>query len=291
MTLRQVRTIGGRGLAPEQFETLLAGLAVGPKDELHIAADGQVKIFDSAGKLLRRWKTGKAGYCVAVEADGTVWVGQAGQIEKFDAAGKLIDTWKDSARFGLVTSIAFIDKSVVVADSADRCIRCYTNNGVWRNDIGKNTNTRGFVVPNGYLDFAVDASGVIHACHSGKHRVERYALDGLLLGHFGRFGMAKPEDFPGCCNPTNLTVSSRGDVIVTEKAPPRLKVYNSRGELQAWVGPEAFDPNGKNNDVAVDSRGRIYVADTAKLQVVVFEPEGVGAPATQSAATRESVER
>lgn len=291
MTYRQARIIGGRGSGPDQFETLLAGLAIASKDELHVATDGQVKVFDSAGQLLGRWNTGKAGYCVAVESDGTVWVGEAGRIERFDAAGKLIDRWEDATRLGLVTSIAFTDKLVLVADSADRCIRCYTKEGAWRNDIGKQTNTRGFIVPNGHLDFAVDARGVIHACHPGKHRVERYTLDGLLVGHFGRFGMVKPEDFPGCCNPTNVALSPHGDVIVTEKAPPRLKVYNGRGELQAWVGPDAFDPNGKNNDVAVDSRGRIYVADTRRLAVVVFEPEGSASAGSRPATTRGSVGR
>ncbi|MBP7935797.1 MAG: NHL repeat-containing protein [Phycisphaerae bacterium] len=291
MTYRQVRIIGGRGPGPDQFETLLSGLAVGPKDELHVAADGQVKVFDPAGRLLRQWKTEKLGYCVAVQSDGTVWVGQVGQIEKFDSSGKRIDTWKDAARLGLVTSIGFIDHSVLVADCADRCIRCYTSGGVWQNDIGKKNNTRGFILPNGHLDFAIDASGVIHACHPGKHRVERYARDGLLLGHFGRFGMAKPEDFPGCCNPTNLALSPQGDVIVTEKAPPRMKVYNGRGELQAWVGPEGFDPNGKNNDVVVDSSRRIYVADTPRLRVVMFEPEGAAPAGNRPATTRESVGR
>ena len=39
------------------------------------------------------------------------------------------------------------------------------------------------------------------------------------------------------------------------------------------VSDDAFDPAAKNMDVAVDSRGRIYVADTVKLEICVFAPE------------------
>ena len=43
------------------------------------------------------------------------------------------------------------------------------------------------------LAFSVDAAGVIHAANPGKHRVERYARDGRLLGHLGRFdGQGNP---------------------------------------------------------------------------------------------------
>ena len=52
----------------------------------------------------------------------------------------------------------------------------------------------------------------------------RYTPDGTLLGHIGRFDGVDPAGFGGCCNPTNISVA-HGRVFVTEKADPRVKVY------------------------------------------------------------------
>jgi hypothetical protein len=60
-------------------------------------------------------------------------------------------------------------------------------------------------------------------------------------------------------------------VVVTEKAGPRAKVYDAAGELLAVIAERTFDPNAKNMDVVVDSTGRVYVADTVRLEVRVFE--------------------
>jgi hypothetical protein len=73
-----------------------------------------------------------------------------------------------------------------------------------------------------------------------------------------------------------VTVDGKGHVIVTEKAGPRIKVYDSTGKLLAWVGGELFDPNCKNMDVAVDAEGLIYVVDTIRLHVCVFALESPG---------------
>ena len=96
----------------------------------------------------------------------------------------------------------------------------------------------------------------------------------------------RPEDFPGCCNPTNLTLNKHNQVIVTEKAAPRMKVYDAKGKLLSLVGPQAFNPGCKNMDVATDSQGRIYVIDTVRLHICVFAPETTESrPSTTPAST------
>ena len=103
--------------------------------------------------------------------------------------------------------------------------------------------------------------------------MERYPPDGELLGHIGRFDGTDPAGFGGCCNPTNVAVRDR--IYVTEKAGPRAKVYDFEGNLLAVIASDAFDANCKNMSVAVDARGRVYVADTVKLCIFVFEPVAV----------------
>ena len=69
-----------------------------------------------------------------------------------------------------------------------------------------------------------------------------------------------------------MAVTDGARVWVTEKAGPRAKVYDSGGKLLAVIATGVFDPNCKNMSIAADSRGRVYVADTVKLQILVFEP-------------------
>jgi sugar lactone lactonase YvrE len=270
MEYRQIRVIGGKGSAPGQFSTSLRGLAVDAHGQLYAAGDSGITVFDAAGRLKRRWSTMRPVLSVAVAGDGTVYAGQTGQIEIFDPAGKLVNAWRDEALLGRVTALGFVPDGVLAGDAADRAIRHFDRHGKFLNNIGKDNPVHGLLIPNGVVDFAVDAHGVIHAANPGKHRVERYLPSGELLGHIGRFHGTDPAGFGGCCNPTNVAVRDR--IYVTEKAGPRAKVYDFSGNLQGVIASAAFDPNCKNMSVAVDGRGLVYVADTVKLAIFVFEP-------------------
>lgn len=267
---RSVQSIGGQGGGVDHFAQALRGLAVDGEDRVYAVGDASVKVFSPAGELLRQWSSKKPGYSVAVDHRGRVWVGQDQQVEIFDPPNAPT-LWRDEPRLGLVTAIAFAADDVFLADANARCIHRYDMAGSFRNDIGDQHRKGGFHIPNGVVDFAVDEQGILHVANPGMHRVERYTADGELLGHFGRFDGRDPQGFPGCCNPTNVTVAA-GRVIVSEKAGPRAKVYDAAGQLLAVVADDGFDPAAKNMDVAVDSRGRIYVADTAALAIRAFEP-------------------
>jgi sugar lactone lactonase YvrE len=199
-------------------------------------------------------------------------VGERAQAEIFSAEGKLLKTWRPVGWLGEMTSIAFLGKEVLAGDVVGRLIRRYDASLNPLNEIGKDNRPRGFLIPNGHIKIAVDAKGVIHAAHPGKHRVERYTAEGALLGRIGRFDGIDPAGFTGCCNPIGLALGPKGEVFVTEKAPPRAKILNAEGKLLAVLGTTVFDENCKHLDIAADSRGRVYVSDSVKLQVVVFEP-------------------
>ena len=274
---RLVRTISGKGVGRGQFSEALRAVAVDDFGLIHAVGDSHVKVFEAADTVQHFCATERPGFCIAFKEDGTVYVGEPGQIEKFERSGKRISAWRDEERLSLVTAIGFLREFVIVADARDRCLRRFDRQGQWINDIGKDNRTKGFLVPNGYLDFDIDPDGVIHAVNPGKHRIERYSLTGELLGFWGRFGTRRPEDFGGCCNPTNLALTREGHIVVTEKAGPRVKVYDSEGKLLALVGSEAFDANCKNMDVAADAKGWLYVVDTVRLTISVFAPEASGA--------------
>ena len=273
MKFRPTRRIGGKGPAPHQFARALRGLAFDGEGRLHAVGDSAVKVFDAEGGLVRQWTTGRPGECVAIDGSGDVWVGQEEQVEIYSTGGELRDTWRDPGTLGLVTAIGFGDGDVFLADATARWVRRYDREGNLLNNIGDQHRKGGFHIPNGVVDFAVDGDGNLRVANPGMHRVERYAPDGTLLGRFGRFDGQDPAGFPGCCNPTNLTIDGKGRVVVSEKAGPRVKVYDPEGQLLTVVADDLFAPSAKNMDLAVDGTGRIYVADTVTLEVCVFETE------------------
>ena len=279
MKYRPAIRFGGKGTDTSQFRETLRGIDIDEVDRIYVVGDSKVKVFDTQGELLRRWKTGDEGHSVAVDADGNVWVGQWQQVEVFDAQGQRVETLTDPDRLGLITAIAVGKDGVLLADASARWIRRYDREGNFLNNIGEQHRKGGFHIPNGIVDFDVDAQGIVHVANPGMHRVEQYKADGEYLGYWGKFDGQDPAGFPGCCNPTNLTLDAEGHVMVSEKATPRVKVYSPEGELLAVVADEGFDPQAKNLDLAVDSKGNIYVVDTVKLEVQVFVPVTEGATA------------
>jgi sugar lactone lactonase YvrE len=281
MNYHFVKRLGGKGSAPDQFLHRLSGIALASDGSLYAVGDSVVRVFSSQGDILKSWATGRPGFSLGLEQQ-SVYVGETGQIEIFDSSGNLERNWRDEARLGRVTAIGFQGDSVLVADASARCIRRFDRQGKFLNNIGDKNRMKGFNLPNGALDFAVDRQGTIHACNPGKHRVERYTPDGELLGHIGRFDGRDPEGFPGCCNPTNVAVNEQGLLYVTEKAGPRAKVLDSSGKLISVIATDVFDPSCKNMDVAVNSTGLVYVIDTVKLCINVFRPQSEGREDSQA---------
>jgi sugar lactone lactonase YvrE len=272
LAYRPSHRIGGKGPADHQFRKSLHGIALDDDGRIHAVGDSVVKVFTPRGELIRQWPISQPAYSVAVDGGGRVWVGQWRQIEVYDADGSLVDTWEDPERLGLVSDVAVGTGGVFLADASGRCIRRFDTEGRFLNNIGDRHRKGGFDIPNGVVDFALDGQGIVHVANPGMHRVERYTAEGELLGRFGRFDGRDPAGFPGCCNPTNVALDRAGRVIVSEKAGPRVKVYDTSGELLTVVATDAFDPGAKNMDLAVDSEGRIHVVDTVTLEIHVFAP-------------------
>ncbi|MFV2066513.1 MAG: NHL repeat-containing protein [Pirellulales bacterium] len=287
MTFDYVQTISGKGPRRDQFQKALRAVGVDRAGQIYAVGDQEIKAFAPLGegaRLRGRWPTAMAGRSIAIDGKNQVYVGETGQVEIFDADGKLLRRLSDKERLGRVTAVAISTDELLVADASHRCIRRYNTDGKWLGDIGADNNTHGFLIPNGRLDFCTDPTGIVHAVNPSKHRVERYGLNGKLIGHFGRFG-PRVEDFPGCCNPLNIARSAGGVLVVAEKAPPRIKAYNDQGKLLAAGGTDRLDPNCKNLDLAIDPQGTLYVTDTVRLQVVVFRCHALSEPATGQAVT------
>jgi hypothetical protein len=258
---------------PGGFQRSLSGLALGPRDAVYALGDDEIRVFESGGRLVRSWKAPEKATCLGVASDGRVGVGSPGRVDIYDDAGTHIGGFTAGTRDkpAAVTAIRLVRDEVLVADVAARVVRRYDLSGAERGVIGAQAKTGGFMLPNKSLDFDVDASGVVHATDTGRHQITSWALDGTMVAAFGKFGMARPEDFVGCCNPVNVAVAPDGSIVTAEKVAARVKVFDRDRTLLAVIGPEHFDPMCWHIYVAVDSSGRIVTADPERRTIAVFE--------------------
>lgn len=272
MSYRRTASIGGNGQPAARLMESARALCWSPDGYWYLAGDQEILAFDSAGAFQRRWSTGLPALSLTLDPQDRIWAGQQGQIELFSRQGELLETWRNPEDFGWITAIAVTEGDLYLADARSRWIHRYDADRALINHIGDRHRKGGFHIPNGVLDFAVDLDETVVVANPGMHRVERYKPNGESLGYFGRFGQHDPEGFPGCCNPTNLAVGPDGEIVVSEKAGPRVKVYDPEGHLIAVVADgDAFDPACKNMDLAVTRTGVIGVVDPVGRQIVTFE--------------------
>lgn len=255
----------------------LRGIAIDASDRIYLAGDGGIRVLDPAGGPPRAWETTGPPQCVAVDAKGEVCVGLTTRVERYSPDGKLIRSWgekgKGQGQLSIVTGIAARDGRVYVADAARWRILCFASDGDLVQEFGEPTESPkyvGIICRRPFLDCAVDANGVVHATNPGMLRVERHSRDARLLGFWGEQGEG-PEQFCGCCNPTNIALMPGGRVVTSEKTQPRVKVYDAHGKMLAHIGEEHFSEDAEGLDLAVDSRGRIHVVDPGTGKVLVFE--------------------
>jgi len=271
MAYRLTKTFGGKGTGPGEFDRPLAGMAVDPRGRLFVSSGKSIQVFEPGGAPVARWPATMEALCVAAGPRRTIFVGHDGAVCLHDETGRLLSTWRDSDHLGVITSIAPAPGCVYLADARARVIRRCSPEGKWLNDLGGDNPTRGFHIPNGALSCAVDAQGVLHAANPGKHRVERYSAEGKLLSKVGRFDQLDPAGFPGCCNPCTLALDRAGNLYVSEKAPPRIKVLDPSGRLMAVVATTLLDPMARNCPIAVDARGVLFAGDPVRCAIHRFE--------------------
>ncbi len=60
-------------------------------------------------------------------------------------------------------------------------------------------------------------------------------------------------------------------MVTSEKVTARVKVYDPKGDMLAFIGPKYFTKEAVGLDVAVDSAGRLLVSDPDDGGIRVFE--------------------
>lgn len=126
----------------------------------------------------------------------------------------------------------------------------------------------------------LDSEGNIWTVDVEAHRVVKYNPAGRVLMMIGGVGGApgKEDTKDGFNRPTNLTFAPNGDVFVADGyVNSRVIKFTKDGDYLAQWGKKG-EGDGEFNlvhDVALDSHGRLYVADRNNQRIQMFDQNGV----------------
>ncbi|MFN4258285.1 MAG: peptidyl-alpha-hydroxyglycine alpha-amidating lyase family protein [Gemmataceae bacterium] len=122
----------------------------------------------------------------------------------------------------------------------------------------------------------IDHEGNVWITDIGRHVVEKYTPEGKPLLTIGT------PDHPGCDDthldmPTDIAVTKNGDVFVADGyGNARVVHFDKNGKYVKEWGKLGSKPGEFSipHAIAVDSKGRLYVADRNNARVQVFDAEG-----------------
>lgn len=252
------------------------GIAVDANGKLYIAGDKAVVIYAEDFSPQGGFSLSGAPYCIAVSPNGILYVGMRDHIETFDSRGKNAARWSSIGKDAYITSISLGKDEVWVADAGSRSIIKYDQTGQAIAVFGKKDKAKGvpgIIAPSPHLDVVAANGGSVWSTNPGRHIVDLYNADGSINRSWGKTSF-ESDGFSGCCNPTDIAVTTDGRFITSEKGLPRVKIYDAKGKFQGIVaGVETFAPNIAGLDLAADAKGRIFVLDTASKTVRVYVPK------------------
>jgi sugar lactone lactonase YvrE len=255
----------------------LRAIAVGPGDRVYAAGDKCYVTFGDDGKVASKVDVDKNPTCIAVDADGTVYVGLWDHVEVFDAKGAKSAAWAKPGPTAWLTSLAISEKFVYAADFGDKTVFRYDKKGKVQGQLGepgKSEGTGKYEIPSPYFDVAVDSSGTPWVAHTGRRLLETYHEDGSLSSSWGKSG-PQIEKFSGCCNPSHFTIRKDGSFVTAEKGLVRVKIHAANGDLVGVVAAaKDFEKGIHGLDVAVDSKDRILVCDPGTSTVRIYSLKG-----------------
>lgn len=125
----------------------------------------------------------------------------------------------------------------------------------------------------------------LYIADSNNHRILHIATDGSVIGEWGTFADLNTGDAPlgTFFEPWGVAVGPDGSVYVTDTWNHRVQKFSKDGRpIKMWGQfgqpapefPESqyyfWGPRG----IAVDSEGRVFVADTGNKRIVVYDANG-----------------
>jgi hypothetical protein len=116
----------------------------------------------------------------------------------------------------------------------------------------------------------------VYVADTHNHRIQVFDSEGNFLRKWGSKGGGIGQFF----YPRGIAIGSDGNVYVADTHHHRIQVFDSEGNFVRGLGSRRSAATARNglfflpHAVAVDSKTNVYVADTGKAQVQVFDSSG-----------------
>ena len=241
---------------------------------LGIAYENHLQVIDTAGreyfsKAIDALITG-----ISFAPDGRIFLGCKDHIKVYGLNGDLLNEWAviDSASY--ITSIAFKENTIFIADAGGPIVHRFNEEGEKLDSFdgtGRIDSKVGFIVPSPHFDLAVDPDNQLWVANTGLQAIENFTDDGIFRSYWGKPSFDL-DGFTGCCNPAQFSILSNGSFVTSEKGIVRIKIYLPSGELESVVAsPSDFNPTSEPADITVDENDGIYALDISRNMIRKFE--------------------
>jgi sugar lactone lactonase YvrE len=208
---------------------------------------------------------------LAVDSIGNVWVADTynSRIQEFSSTGEFIKSigsaGVEEAQFNFPTDVA-VDSggNIWVADSSNNRIQQFDSNGSFIKQFSTGPD------PTDYArSVAVDNAGNVWVTKPGKILVQQLSNDGAVLQEIDAGAVDGGSVFFGY-----LTVDGLGNALLADGG--RILKFNSSGEYVTAFGTGGTDDGQFRfaHDVAVDSLGNMWVADTNNNRIQQLDANG-----------------
>ena len=125
----------------------------------------------------------------------------------------------------------------------------------------------------------VDRQGNVWVTDRGSHQVVKFSPDGKALMTLGRKGVAGDNNSTDALNgPSDIVIAPNGELFVSdgESTNTRVVKFSKDGKFLTFWGTKGAGPGQLDvpHSIAMDSKGRLYVANRANKRIEVFDREG-----------------
>jgi uncharacterized protein YjiK len=248
------------------------GVAVDASDNIYVADSDNFRLlkFNANREFISEWSVaeGNRATNIALDSLGNMYVlSEDYGVYKYSPTGVFITKWggvgTGDGLFGWPMGIA-TDSSdnVYVADSDNNRIQKFDSNGNYLTQWGA------LGAEDGQFDYPtsvyVDASNTVYIADLANSRVQKFNANGLFLGKWGSNGNDNGQ-FIGI---HGITGDSAGNIYIVDNTADRMQKFTSEGVFLAQWGWD--DDMYAPHDIAVNSEGTVYVADTVNCRIAVF---------------------
>ena len=125
----------------------------------------------------------------------------------------------------------------------------------------------------------VDPFGFVWVTDRGDMQAFKFSAEGNLIMTLGRKGVTgdntSQDTFNGMAD---VAVAKNGDVFIADGEGPNTRVakFSGEGKLIKWWGGKGTGPGQFDvpHSIAIDSKGRVYVADRSNNRIQIFDENG-----------------